>query len=350
VEIFSLCWSQAERLFNLALLATKLGYIHLKKLHLYFYQNGGLCMGVMTRSNTLSINKYNNIGFLVIQGDSFYLDKVTDILEYLENANFLILDYEFKQIFFESDKEEMYVKNLNNQKNYWWFGKEVFEFGPALGLFLYKDTCKDIFEILCKIKGKANPTENTEHNIRKDIGALCTSYNLIHTSDNREEMLRESALFFSDSRIKSTLEKIENRYGYLRKELSLLNYPRTNGNDIYKHFLGRVMVRILSFCRNNIKDDEVFAFIDEIYKEENISIKEENIQFLIELIKKYLRKNNILEQHILFGAFLEYMSLILIKRVYQFKWEVFWELCRLNEIKIGYEDKLIITAIHSFND
>ena len=305
----------------------------------------------MRKLNTsYTTNKYNNIGFLMIQGDSFYLNKVSDIIDYLENANFFILDYEFKQVFFENDKEEIYVKNLNNQRNYWWFGKEVFEFGPALGLFLCKDTCNNIYETLCQIKGKANPNENTGHNIRKDIGALCTSYNLIHTSDNQEEMLRESALFFSASRIKKLTKETENKYVYLRKELPLINYPRTSGKAIYKHFLGRVLVRVLSFCRNNVKDAEVFAFIDKMYNEKNINIKEENIQLLIALTKKHLLVNNLFEKHILFGAFLEYMNLILNGELYQFKWEVFWELCRLNEIKIDRKDQLIITAINTFND
>lgn len=287
-----------------------------------------------------------NMGFMVVQGDSFYFNKAGKVIEYLRDKKFDIVDYEFKQVFSESDKEEMYLNNLNNKKNYWWFGKEVFELGPSLGIILRKTDSKNIFEDLTDLKGNADPLINKGQNIRNDLGAFCISYNLIHTSDNLSEMLRESSLFFSLQR----LRKLKHNcipFGWVKKEIEAIS-PLKNA-DVYQCFLNKIFMKSLSIYRNYIMDDKkIFDFLNSVYSEDKIVCSEEQIEFFLKQIKSCIWRMENINEHLIFLSFINYFERLIKKEFCDFNWEVFWDICRINEIKINREDELIITAGKTF--
>jgi|GEM_PF-5309135 len=289
-----------------------------------------------------------NIGYMLIQGDSFYFDKVLQILQYLKDLGITLVDYEFKQIFFESDREEMYLNNLNNQKNYWWFGKRVFDFGPTIGLFLRKDNVSDIFGYLAMIKGKSDPRVNSGPSIRNDIGAMCVAYNLIHTSDNYEDMIRESSILFSANRVMKLAYKTNEKYEDLRREVSI--WRNTKDYSVYQHFLLVVMHRMLTFYRNHMIDYfDKAEWICKLNTKEGFLIDERQLLIMANQIREFIIEEDTERKYILFLAFVEYLLKILHKQLNDFNWEIFWDLCEINEIKISAENSMIITAGKTFD-
>lgn len=282
----------------------------------------------------------DNVGLIVFQGDCLLQGKVTPILKRLIEEQFVILDFEIKQLFSEAEKEEFYLSNLNNGSNTWWFAKETFSLNDTIAILVTHKT--NVYKLLSSIKGSSNPLYSNNNSIRKQFKALCLSYNLIHTSDSYEDMLREGKLYFSYNRLSHPQKKAINIKD-IDRSIELIKFKSNSKTNIYKTFLYRIIIG----ARKKISNLDQKFFENDICQCSTSNLENKIVNELENVLRVHSYEMHSEDWY--------YLSLLKIKcdKLFQrnidvFFWHNFWLILELNEISINEVYKNIITGLFVF--
>lgn len=200
------------------------------------------------------------ISFVIIRPDALARGYERQLLEDFANNGLFVVG--FKYVFVdERQMEELYRytqhKMLENQmRPLWWMTREMYRTSPALLLLLagpFPDEFADCSLFVESLKGPSNPTltkpEHLRYRYRSMNVVLCT----IHSSDDTEQSVRESRIFFSQREFMSALEHVpvtlEGRkpgpHHYLEKAVDRW-YGRTRRPGSFFEILGIMKIRILA--------------------------------------------------------------------------------------------------------
>ena len=288
----------------------------------------------------------NNVCLILLQGDSILQNKAEQIIDEIFSHGYILVDYEIKQVFFEEEKEAMYVKNLNNMNNCWWFSKEVFSLSSTVAMFVCdKDKGGNIFSDLKEMKGKSDPNLANSFSIRNKFDGMCICFNLIHVSDDKESSYQEGSLYLSKMRLNNDFIFADGlcNIDHLKKEIKLIN---DNNNiltkeSIYIKDLYHVIQRLFRFMRDNfIYEIEVLNSLDKFSSYKDY----ENLILDICCIINQKVKNE--------GIFIEFYKCfqkISSRNLSDFSWEKFWLLNKIFEISIKDSEKYILIGCLSYN-
>lgn len=284
--------------------------------------------------------KPSNIGMIVLQGDCLLQNKQESILKYLESHGIVFLDYEIKQYYSEAEKEEFYVANLNSQRNTWWFAKETFSLNDTIA-FLVTHKTEEIYSYLKSLKGNSNPLTSENDTIRRKYEGLCLCFNLLHTSDSFDDVIREGKLYFSEKRINHALYNAELSATEIISSLYYLEFDYSSRNAIYRSFLYRIIYGIRTVMMNTTTSNSF-----QIFDMPNIEVKNSILNHLNYLLSD-LSKNTIEYQKI--SILKTYLSLFFNDQLTTLQWDDLFRVLLLNGIFVSEKEKVLLIGLYEFN-
>lgn len=152
-------------------------------------------------------DRLNDYGFIIISPDSISRGLTGRIMDYISTyIEFDVCLMKLKKIT-DRDLENLYKfafkrKIIKQEIVYWWLLQESWRIAPCLALVLRsKKRLKDkpIINELLRIKGEYG---NVEKNcVRGKFTSISMIMNVMHSSDNVYNMIRESSIFFTEEQL-----------------------------------------------------------------------------------------------------------------------------------------------------
>ena len=164
----------------------------------------------------------NQLGFTVYSPDCINSNLEYHIDKFIMDHTKLYPVYRFIIKHSEKSIEEFYLPNVTKTIPYWHLVSKLFLSGYSLGTFWYGENA---IKRLYGVKGKSNPFTAEKDTIRRTFWADSKVCNLIHTSDNISEMIRETEISFRG--LNEQVKTDKNCYLFPQKS------PRLNHNGHY---------------------------------------------------------------------------------------------------------------------
>lgn len=227
------------------------------------------------------LNHLPHFGMVLFGPDSFKQGEVFNIIEYLKQNGFVLIDIKTKRIT-KTETENLFLPTstcIECRSLKWWMIQDSAEMGEFSAAIFYSEKATQNFNCLNQLnqyKGNSNPLKNNCGVIRHDFKAINVCLNLIHIPDTYGDFFKDTSPFYSVEELFSlfsTRKKRDNRDTIEQKQLAnqlFLIELYSNNNNYYcfelsfykvKYFLAEKLYRI---C-NIIKLDELLLHYRKLY-------------------------------------------------------------------------------------
>ncbi|RKD31745.1 nucleoside-diphosphate kinase [Lacrimispora algidixylanolytica] len=170
--------------------------------------------------------------FMIITPDAIQRGLVQQIMDFLhDNIEFDIkllntckVSTRQLELLYKHAFKRMFIKG---ELVYWWLLQESWSIGPCAALLLHSSNCnsKPLIESLLELKGSYHG--KGEKTVRALFNSTSMIMNVIHSSDDPYNMIREASIFFNDSDLYNVIE----HPGSKNIEVEVLNYQFTLTNQ-----------------------------------------------------------------------------------------------------------------------
>lgn len=194
--------------------------------------------------------------FMIITPDAIQRGLVPHIMDFLhDNIEFdikllntckvsnrqleLLYKYAFKRMF------------INGEPVYWWLLQESWSVGPCAVSLLHSSTCdsKSLIESLLELKGSYN--EKDKKTVRALFDSNSMIMNIIHSSDDPYNMIREASIFFNETDLHNVFEHPESIN--IEEEVLDNQFTLTNEHSTANDIISVVMSRTYATIAMNLK-------------------------------------------------------------------------------------------------
>lgn len=204
--------------------------------------------------------KLKQFAFMIITPDGVRRGLASEILKFLlKHVQFeikmakmgtitnrqleLLYKYAFKRMF------------LKGELVYWWLLQESWRVGPCVALLLYsKDFTEGAFvDFLLNIKGDYNDPDKQK--LRSYFASTSMIMNIIHSSDDNYNMIREASLFFDNKDIINTIrcpEKYSVEFEVISDLCKFTNQCSIPSEEILNIVNNRLWSELALMCKDNL--------------------------------------------------------------------------------------------------
>jgi nucleoside diphosphate kinase len=194
------------------------------------------------------------------------------MVEHILAHGFRLLDFEFKTLS-EADAEEIYRTNHPiREGNSWHVARLIYPMGRSLGLLFGlgdPDWCACLR--MQNLKGKANPALNRAGQLRYDFLAPNRCLSLMHSSDTRDQVRREGAVFFTAERLerahlaarefKGNSERLMHELGGANTELGIERIDEPALGTLFARVRLRLVKELQRACPSlSSRQDSLFSY------------------------------------------------------------------------------------------
>lgn len=225
-----------------------------------------------------------HIGFVIIRPDAIAKGYEGDIINDFSKKGLYVIGFKY-QFIDERQIEEVYRYSQHillglQVRPVWWMTRAMYKLSPAIIVLLageFIENFDDCAKYIKSIKGPANPAETTESHLRHKYRSMNVVLCTIHSSDNMEQALRESRIFFNREEFLTALEYVpECLEGYKPKPHVYLEkyieswYGKTKRTDSFFEILVKLKVRVLAnlieWNQFGIDVNRLRSLYDEMFK------------------------------------------------------------------------------------
>lgn len=207
-----------------------------------------------------------NLVFVLLKPDVFLRGLLYDILQFIQENQFHIIEY-FCAYLPSVHYDLMYGSTFNYEVDDWFHNQQIFRFGPALGLLLFRASDEEnAITYFSKIKGSALPRKREPCTFRAIFGSKSRTFNLIHVADYYEQSLKEAYGWFGDLKFSFLMQKLKDNIFISIKtlilEISMHGYCLENHLDPEVAFV-RSKIRLFHSLRKNCilqNKEDIFFF------------------------------------------------------------------------------------------
>jgi nucleoside diphosphate kinase len=136
----------------------------------------------------------SEIAFVLFKPDLFHRQLLVPIFEFLKEKGFMPLSFLASRVS-DAQYKQMYSSKFLWKMDDWYHNRQVYSFGPGLGVLL-NNKSGNAQEILLQIKGAALPKERKQGSIRKKFSSKSRVFNLIHVPDDSYQAEKEASHWF----------------------------------------------------------------------------------------------------------------------------------------------------------
>ena len=101
------------------------------------------------------------------------------------------------------------ISIFNHKVDDWFHNRQIFRFGPALGLLLFRiNKEENAVSYFSKIKGSALPKQRESFTLRAIFGSKSRTFNLVHVADYYDQSLKEASEWFRNLKFSFLMKKL----------------------------------------------------------------------------------------------------------------------------------------------
>lgn len=209
--------------------------------------------------------------FLLCKPDVFIRKFLQNILEYLHEKKFQIIDYYFRKmdpVHYKLMYQDTFSSNLDD----WSINQKIYNFGPCLGLLLNHNEMFDPTSFLNESKGSALPFARKETTIRAQFLSKSRVFNLIHVADKHSLAMKEALSWFG------TIMEYNSPISMAQvfQDYRVMGYTQDFDLDPEKAFI-HSKIRFFYMCRRRYPKNRVFDELISFYRSWEVAVQREKL-------------------------------------------------------------------------